>query len=429
MTVRRQLLAGAALTMLLATTAACGLSKHGGGTSNLAVWHELAGSGNEAVNTLVDGFNDKHPDTTFTTRQIADSEVNSVLRTGLAGNNPPAIVQYEGYQQTADYAKAGQLTDITAWWRKHKDAFSFADNQAVRDACEYRGKMYCIPWDMYSSNQLFYNPALLKKYGLRLPATTADLAADARKLKGTGVNTVSLYSSEGWPAGQWWYLLSVQRCGIDRVRAAAAQHGASWSDPCFTAAAKDLYDLGRAGVFPSGVAGSDYNAQMSLFLSGKAVFMNTGTWFYQTMAENRPSIKVAATPFPQADPKHPSTQLLGGLTEVFGIPAHAGNKDAAYRFLDYMAQRRSGELFAKASVMNMVKGANDTLPATLKPTWKTVHTELDKPGNNIVSYFENLVAPGVGEDAMYNGATAVAAGTMTPRQFTAKVQAAAAGAR
>lgn len=424
---RRVLAAGAALMLVM--TAACGLRQQEGGRSNLAVWHEFAGSGNKAVDELVAGFNEKYPDLTFKTRQIADSEVNTVLRTGLAGNNPPAIAQYEGYQQTADYAKAGQLTDITSWWNKHKDAFAFADNQGVKDACEYKGKMYCIPWGMQSSNQLFYNPTLLKKYGLSLPKKPSDLAAAARKLKGTGVSAISLYSSEGWPAGHWWYLFSVQRCGIDKVLAAAKQRGAQWDDPCFTRAAKDLYDLGKAGAFPKGVAGSDYNAQMSLFLSGKAVFMNTGTWFYQTMAENPPSIKVDVAPFPQVDPAHPSAQIVGGLTEVFGIPAHAGDKKAAYKFLDYMAQKSSGELFAKASVLSMVDGADDQLPSGMKPSWKTVETALDRPGNNIVSYFENLVPPSVGENTMYNGVTTVAAGTSTPREFTTKLQTAAAAAK
>ena len=399
----------------------------GGGSSDLAVWHELAGSGNTAVNDLVAGFNQANPDMKFTPRQIADNQVDTVVRTGLSGNNPPAVLQYEGYQQTQDYAKAGQLTDITDWWNKHKDAFSFADNQVVKDACGYDGKIYCMPWDIYSNNQLFYNPDLLAQYHIELPATVDDLKADAAKLKGSGITPVSLYGGEGWPTGHWWYSLSIQRCGVDTVNAAAKQAGQAWDAPCFKQAAQDLYDLGKAGVFPIGVEGSDYNAQVSLFLSGKALFMNTGTWFDQAIADEKPKFDVKAAPFPQADPTKPSVQILGGINEVFGIPAKAKNTDAAYKFLDYMATKSSGDLFAKASVMNMVKGTDTELPAVLQPSWKDVTTALSGSSVNMVTYFENLVAPAVGK-VMYTGTASVAAGTMSPDEFVHQVQSAAAAA-
>jgi len=418
--ISRQSMALVAVAALMSITG-CG----GDSSGDLAVWHELAGSGNTAANDLVAGFNQANPGMTFTPRQIADNQVDTVVRTGLSGNNPPAVLQYEGYQQTQDYAKAGQLTDITDWWNKHKDAFSFADNPVVEDACGYEGKIYCMPWDVYSNNQLFYNPDLLSQYDVQLPATIDDLKAIAVKLKGTGITPVSLYGGEGWPTGHWWYSLSIQRCGVDTVNAAAKQAGQTWDAPCFKQAAQDLYDLGKAGVFPLGVEGSDYNAQVSLFLSGKALFMNTGTWFDQAIVEDKPKFDVKAAPFPQVDPAKPSVQILGGINEVFGIPSRAKNTDAAYKFLDYMASKSAGDLFAKASVMNLVKGTDAELPALLQPSWKDVTTALSGSTVNMVTYFENLVPPAVGK-VMYTGSASVAAGSMTPDDFVKQVQSAAA---
>ena len=420
--------------MALATAAAavlilsgCGLSNSGSST-NLSVWHQLSGSGNDAMQSIVDGFNKENPDEKFKNRQLADGEADTVVRTGISGKNPPAILQFEGFKQTEDYAKAGLLTDITDWWNKHKDAFSYADSKSVEGLCSYEGKVYCIPLDLYTSNVLYVNPDILAKYDLQAPTQISDFVTIAEKLKGSGISPVALYSGEGWEAAQWWYLLTIQRCGIDTINAAAAQDGAKWDDPCFLQAAEDLGKLADAGVFPQGVAGSDYNSMMSLFLSGKAAFMQTGTWFEQTLAETPPSFDVEAVGFPQVDPSAPSVEQLGGINEGFGIPSAVKDTKASYDFLDYMAQKATGTLFSKASAMNMIAGSESDLPTRLQPAWAQAKAAFESDGQGFVTYFEGLVDPAVGDQAMYNGATGVAAGTMSPADFVKSVQTAAEGA-
>jgi raffinose/stachyose/melibiose transport system substrate-binding protein len=424
---RRGMAAGLALTAA-AALAACGGSGSGS-SGSLTVWHEFSGAGNKAMQNVVHSFNAKNPKDKFTAREIANDQVNTVIRTGLSGKNPPTVVQYEGYQQTADYAKAGQLLDITSWWNKHKSAFTYGDSKAVSDACQYNGKVYCIPWNVDSSNQLYYDPTLVKKYKLPMPKKVSDLTTIADKLKGSGVSAVSLYAGEGWPAAHWWYLFSIQRCGIDTVLKAAKQQGAKWDDSCFEQAANDLYELGKAGVFNTGVGGSDYNHMMALFLSGKTAFMNTGTWFNSTVAATPPkTFKVATVAFPQLDPSRPSKQILGGFTNVIGLSAKSGNTAAGYKFLNYLATPAAGRQFAKASLINVVKGAQSAMPANVKVSFNTISKALALPGTNVVSYFENLVPTTVGEDAMYNGAQGLADGSTTPKAMVKSVQDAAATA-
>jgi ABC-type glycerol-3-phosphate transport system substrate-binding protein len=401
------------------TLAACSSSDK----AQLSVWHEMTGSGNTAMQQVISDFNSTSKDASISARQIADSQVDTVERTGMSGPNPPDILQYEGYRHTADYAKAGQLTDLTSWWNKHKSAFTQPDSQIVKDACTYQGKVYCIPWNFYTNNQLYYNPDLLKKYHLSLPKSLADLDAIAAKLKGTGVTPVSLYAQEGWEAAHWYYLLSTQRCTVKTVKSAIDKTGAKWTDPCFLKAAEDLSGLAKQGVFPKGVSGSDYNAMMSLFLSGKALFMETGTWFQTTIQESPPSFKVGVAPFPQADPAHPSDQLVGGINEVFGVPAKGHHKKQAMEFLDTLATKKSGEAFAKGGVMSFVAGADDALPADLKNTWKQDEKALEG-GDNIVTYYENLLPPQMGLDTVYNESAALAAGQTTPQKFVQSLQAA-----
>jgi raffinose/stachyose/melibiose transport system substrate-binding protein len=413
----------------IAALTSCGLSRTGS-SAPLSVWHEFSGQSSDAMTGAINGFNKKNPDMTFKGRAIANDQVNTVVRTGLSSKTPPTVLQYEGYQQTKDYAKAGQLLDITKWWNSHKQDFTYGDSQAVKDACEYNGKTYCIPWNVDTSEQLFYNPDLVQKYNLPMPKSIDDLKTVANKLKGTGVSAISLYAGDGWPAAHWWYLLSIQRCGVDKILAAAKQSGGTWDDPCFKQAAADLYGLGKAGVFPKGVGGQDYNAMLQLFMSGKTAFMNTGTWFNSTLEATPPKFKAGSIPFPQVDPSHPSSQILGGFTNVFGVTAKSGNTAAGLKFLDYLANpaNGAGAAFAKNGLINVVKGADAQMNPRVKSSFDTINAALQKPGNNVVAYFENLVPPSVGEDEMYNGSAALAAGTETPDQFISKLQTAAAKA-
>lgn len=407
----------------------CGLN--GGGSNNaLTVWHQFSGQGSDAMGDVVDGYNKENPDAKFKGRSIANDEANTVVRTGLSSNKPPTVLQYEGYQQTKDFAEAGQLLDITDWWNEHKDSFTYGDSQAVKDACEVDGKTYCIPWNVDTSEQLFFNPDLVDEYGLTMPETIDDLKTMAATLKGTDVDALSLYAGDGWPAAHWWYLLTIQRCGVDTITAAANQDGAAWDDECFLQSAQDLYDLGQAGVFPEGVGGQDYNAMLQLFLSSKSVFMNTGTWFNATLEDTPPPFETGAVAFPQVDPEHPNYQILGGFTNVFAVTANSGNTEAGLKFLDYLADpdTGAGAKFAKSGLINVVIGADKEMNSRVKASYDAIAEALALPGSNVIAYFENLVPPAVGEDTMYNGSVGLVSGTITPEDFTSGLQVAAAAA-
>ncbi|MDQ0675141.1 raffinose/stachyose/melibiose transport system substrate-binding protein [Pseudarthrobacter siccitolerans] len=419
-------LAGSTMTL-----AGCGLNNGSGGAASsskaLTVWHQFSGEGGTAMDTILKGYNKANPDGQFEGRAIANDEANTVIRTGLSGNNPPTVLQYEGYQQTADYAKAGQLMDITDWYNEHKDNFTYGESQAVMDACGYEGKVYCIPWNVDTSEQIFVNPDIMDQHGLKAPSTIDELKAAAGKLNGAGVSPVSLYAGDGWPAAHWWYLLTIQRCSVDTILKAAKQDGAKWDDPCFEQSAQDLYDLGKAGVFPQGVEGQDYNAMLQLFLSGKAAMMNTGTWFNSTLADTPPEFETEAVAFPQVDPSKPSHQILGGFTNVFGVTANSGNTDAGLKFLDYISDPGSGAgaEFAKSGLVNVIVGADKEMSPRVKASYDAISEALSLPGNNVIAYFENLVPPSVGEDSMYNGAAALTSGAMQPKDFVSKLQQAA----
>src|SRR5215211_9398469 len=105
-------------------------------SGDVSVWTEFT-TGGEAtgIDELVETWNAKDNGITVTHRPIGNEEFFTVIRTALSGGEPPDVMQYERYQQTRDFAAAGQLTDLTDWWEANKDRFAVSEAGAA--ACTF----------------------------------------------------------------------------------------------------------------------------------------------------------------------------------------------------------------------------------------------------------------------------------------------------
>jgi len=213
------------------------------GTGDVSVWTEFTAGGEASgIEELVNTWNGLGNGITVSHRPIGNEEFFTVIRTALAGGEPPDLLQYEGYQQTRDFAEAGQLTDLTEMWEAASGNFTLSEAGAA--ACTYEGKIYCIPYTYATGWQIYYNPELLEANGIAVPQTWDEFTAAMEILKGAGVTPIALGSIDGWPAEHWWMAFLVQRCGVDTIYQAINQDGASFTDECFTQAAADLQCTG-----------------------------------------------------------------------------------------------------------------------------------------------------------------------------------------
>jgi len=407
--------------------ASCGLAKGGqanpdgagdggGAPTQVTVWHEFtAGSEAAGIKEINKGFTDQKK---FTVKQrpIANEQLFTVLRTGLAGSLPPDVVQYEGYQQTRDFAKAGQLTDLTDIWTANQDKFLLPES--AKASCSYEGKIYCIPYTFATGSQIYYNADILKKQGIAPPTTYEEFLAAAEKLKGAGIAPIAIGAKDGWPAEHWWMLFLVQRCGVATVEKAEAKSGAKFTDPCFVQAAEDLASLSAKGYFSKGAASDDYGTALSVYRAGKAAFFQTGSWLAGGLVSEPTTFATEILPFPRmADDQHPG-DIVGAVTHVFGIPSKAKNPDGARAYLDYLMSDPATTAWAKSGNLSLRSGAvEQNTPQALQPLWKSVLA-----ADASLPWLENELPPGVGEDKIYNGTAALVAGRMQPKEFVQSVQ-------
>jgi raffinose/stachyose/melibiose transport system substrate-binding protein len=394
-----------------------------GKPGTITLWDEFTGGEAQAMKDTIKQFKSQGG-ATVKERSIGNEDFFTALRTGLAGNSPPDVVQYEGYQQTRDFAKAGRLTDITDFWNTIKGQYELPE--IAERGCTYEGRIYCIPVD-FVQLQMYYNPELLKQHGVEPPTTWDEFIAAGKKLKAAGVTPVSLGSKDGWPGAQFYMALATRRCSAAKVND-AINRKVKWTDPCFRQAAQDLQQVARLGFFPKGVQSDDYGAMTAGFLSRKAAFMVTGTWFVGSWIETPPKFDVGILDFPTISGAPGNEDVVGGALTDIGVAKKAKNPKDALEFLKFLARKETGITWGNYSNVSMVKGAieESKAPKVLRDSW-TKTKQLGPVG--IVNFFEIELPPAVGEDVIYNGATAVAADKLEPSKFTSQLESAAQSAQ
>jgi multiple sugar transport system substrate-binding protein len=123
-------------------------------------------------------WNKAHPDVQIQVQTQAggDQELTKLLTAAKAGN-PPDLAQVE-YQVLPTLVSSNYLANIAQYDGGLKSDFPAGNwNQVTLGT----GNLYGVPQDA-APMALFYRADLFKKYGLTVPTTWAQFAADATKL-------------------------------------------------------------------------------------------------------------------------------------------------------------------------------------------------------------------------------------------------------
>ena len=386
-------------------------------SGEVSLWTEFTAGGEAAgIEELVQTWNAMGNGITINHRPIGNEEFFTVIRTALAGGEPPDILQYEGYQQTRDFAAAGQLTDLTDLWEANQDRFAIGE--AGARACTYEGTIYCIPFTYDTGWQIYYNPEILEANGIEVPQTWEEFVAAMDTLKAAGVTPISLGAIDGWPAEHWYMAFLVQRCGVETIYQAIEQNGASFTDECFVQAAADLQALAQGGYLSAGATSDDYGTAQALFLSGQAAFFQTGSWFAAGWEQTPPTFEVGIMPFPRMADSEFTEDVTGAVTHVLAIPTDAKNPEAARQVLEWLITDEAATIWARNGRMSMIEGAVEgNAPEVIQELWAGVGD-----ASAALPWIENELPPGVGEDKIYSGTVALINGSMTPEEFSQSVQ-------
>ncbi|HEY3479972.1 MAG TPA: sugar ABC transporter substrate-binding protein [Streptomyces sp.] len=294
---------------LLAMTAACGggSGKKSGDTAKgtskgkvqLSFW-----DWDPHMDAVVAKWNAGHPDIQVKLSNPAggDQLVAKMITAHEAGNGPD-IAKVE-YQSLPALVSKGVVRDITDYT---KDTVGKFDAPTLKTTT-FEGKVYGVPQDV-APLMLFYRADLFKRYGLAVPTTWAEYAAEAKTVR-TKAPTSYLTNFDAADPG--WFTGLAQQAGADWWSAS----GTTWKVDINGAATKKVAGYWQGLVGDGTVAKNpsfspQWNKQMN---DGTLLTWISGAWAPAQLGGIAPGTKGkwAVAPLPAWTAGDPATGIWGG---------------------------------------------------------------------------------------------------------------------
>lgn len=190
---RRFFLIGFYLLTAFLVLSACS-SKQAASSSQrvkITFWHGMTGVHKTALNQMIRDFN--HSQTKY--KVVGSSQGNFMtlqqkINAAAKSKTLPTLAQ-TSYTNVPNYVHGGFVTSFDPYISKT----DLHDIYPVfLQSSKYQGKTYAMPFSK-SVRILFYNKDLLKKYGLKVPQTWADIQQDGLKLKSKGIKAIAFDQS------------------------------------------------------------------------------------------------------------------------------------------------------------------------------------------------------------------------------------------
>lgn len=222
-------------------------------------------------------------------------------------------------------------------------------------------KLWAAGSGTLNTSMVAYNKDIMAKYHLVVPKTYADIQANVKKLKGSGI---SLFGFGGATVFQWpvWYMEMLQQTSGDKPTELTKQtlsgKGPDFTSKPYVDAMRQLQKLGASGAFPSGLMGTSNTAAQADFLAGKTAMYWYGSWVISQFVDQA-KFDVGIAQFPQFVPGV-TPRPVGGVTGAVALYSRVpkDKQDLARKFVQYMASDQGDQLVIKATAQGFTFPTN-----------------------------------------------------------------------
>ncbi len=342
--------------------------------------------------------------------------MRTVLQTQLRSGEGPDVFNWgSGPSFGGALIEAGLVADISdAYEENDWKIYDFAKERVTVD-----GKVYGIPGEMETIG-VFYNKDIFSKLGIQEPKSVDDLRAAADKVRASGIVPMAVGNKEGWEGGHLLSMALSSEVGSTGVESIFSGEK-SWNSPEVVSAFRLWKDFNDAGFLPKSPTSVDYDTSTSLYFSGEAAMIPTGSWLVGEIDDNA-KFESGYIPFPAPDGPGIFT---GGLGSGPFVSATTKKRDEAIEFLKFLASEEHG----RWTVENL-----HTIPAQpidadgleVSPLFAQVLQDTAKfsAGGDFGHNIDVMVSDAVNK-AMYDGMQGVMTGQMTPEEAAAGMDRAA----
>jgi raffinose/stachyose/melibiose transport system substrate-binding protein len=321
----------------------------------------------QPVTELIAAYRKSRPGVSFSTSFAPTDQVQTVVRTQLAGGNAPDVhVLYPGSgsaMSMVELAKAGLLADLDdqAWTRTIPKNFDAAYR---RDGHTY----------LYSAGSsvigAIYNKQAFADAGVKPPGTWSELLDVCGTLKAKGTIPIALGAQTPWVTQLITYALVPNAVYAkdphfdDEMAAGKATFaGSGWAD-----AMGRYLELQKRGFFNDHPDGTTYEQQTSMVATGKAAMAVQVTSVLANFRQAAASPDdLGMFPFPGGDDAS-KLWIPAGIVVGLGVSARARNAAKAKQFIAFLGEQKNLNAWASAvSAIPFSRDATTKLDPVLSP--------------------------------------------------------------
>lgn len=392
---KRRLLA-ITLSAILGVTALAGCSNNllgsnkTGENTEITFWHSMGGKGGEAINSLVEEFNNSQDEITVVAEYQGsyDDSINKLKSSALSNSGPDIMQLYDiGTKWMIDSEYAIPMQDMID--KNDYDISSLEEN--ILDYYTIDGKLYSMPFNS-STPILFYNKTAFTEAGLTeddIPTNFNEIIDVANKLAIKDGNQISRYGYAMQIYG-WFFEQFLIKQELDYANEGNGREGD---------ATKVVFDSNEGGLnivegwkslVDSGVVGNfgrDGQNTLDAFSSGSAAMIVASTASLGDLKSKiGDSFELGTAYFPAVLEGDEGGVSVGGASLWIMDKGDDEKENAAFEFIKFMVSAESQVKWAQATGYFSVSTAAYELPEMVEyleanPEFKTAIEQLRENNN------------------------------------------------
>ncbi len=310
----------------------------------------------EVYNRLITTFETANPGIDVVQTAHKSTDYNTILSAALSGGSGPDVFQSRAYGGLETFAQSGYMESL----EKAVPELKNFDKAPLRGATSIKdGKIYGVP---FASQTLFvyYNKAIYKQLGLSVPDTWDQFLANLEAVKKAGLQPIANGGKEGWTLEVMMGAICPNFYGANDFFNAVVAGKTNFQDPRFVAAIGKLKEL--TPYMPDLYMGVAYTDMQSAFINEQAAHFIGGSFEAGYFAAQNPKLDfdVFAAPVAKKGDSHYVSVYADGN---FSMNSGSKNKDAAAKWLRFLAGKDTGNAFIKELKQVSAVPGVDTSPS------------------------------------------------------------------
>ncbi|MCF7915686.1 MAG: extracellular solute-binding protein [Spirochaetaceae bacterium] len=309
----------------------------------ILLWDQYyRGVESEIMDKIVSSFQERNSDIEVERVTKTLDDLKMVLKMSVESGEGPDVMQVnQGEADMGAFVKADLLVNLNDVAAENNWEANFSES--TLKAMGYNNDYYGISTTAEVVG-FYYNKSIFEELNLSIPQSFSELEKLMADVKSAGYTPINFGNLDGWTGIHEWSAIQhvlTTRKELDNMM--SGKPGDFWLNEANVQAAQILQDWVRKGYFTKDFSAIGYDDSTNVFYQGKSALMLTGNWLQGEMSQNAP-FEVGFFLMPAQNTE--KLKAIGGPGIPFVISKKAANRDAAIKFLDYLAQQETAKLWA-----------------------------------------------------------------------------------